>query len=908
MSRLRKALLWPPLLLWSLLPQAVRATPALPSIELARIDSRVVITPQVQILRDTEGRAMLAAALDSTQWEAIAVPMLQEGYSSAAFWLRGTVRNDSSQPVTRWPTLASARLQDVRLYWLPATPAEVPTAEITPRSAGTLHALAQREVVSRTPLFALTLAPGEQRQWLLRVAGESSIDLNLALWEPAAYRQEEGRELAIQAFVLGGALLLVSYALIQGIAWRDRGFLLMAAWILIALAYIWTFQGYLYRYLFPAGGAWQVRAPATLGCAATLLYVRMSEVLVGMERLRGWQIVYRTLYLLLSVIIGWTALGDYRVTAPLANATGALAYVIWLASMLHAWWHGLAHARLLTLSFAVAWLGLSVKLLELNGLVDRSLLADWHFAALFQMGLLCLATVALISRALELHRQHEQMQWAMLYLRVREQLKLEQAVATRTRELREALAAADQANRAKTGFLTRISHDLRTPLTSILGFADMLQTGGGERARHGRIIVRSARHMLAMVNDLIDYARGDRPDLPHAAPVYAHALLQEIGQEAALLAERQHNSFHLQVDPTLPPVLAIDARRLRRILGNLLDNAAKYTRDGRIVLQILWHPASAQFEMGVMEMQVRDTGSGIPAHFQTRVFEPFERANADRSQPGIGMGLSIVRQWMQQMGGQVMLSSRPGEGTTMTLRLPAAIASERDIARHDAPEDANGRLLIDGQGRLALVVEDHADIAQLLGDQLASVGFEVELLADAESAIARIAAPDAPALALVLTDYQLPGLHGDAVLQAVRRHLPQVPVLLLSATLQPAPGDEPGERFDACLLKPVNFLELQETIGRLLGLHPEAASAGDDAAPLPLQHPPPEELQQALALIAMGAVSDLLDWCDTLQQQNPAYESFAVLARQWVITADLDRLEALCRDDQAMRQATAGEG
>ncbi|MFX6226201.1 hypothetical protein ABTF68_22240, partial [Acinetobacter baumannii] len=81
---------------------------------------------------------------------------------------------------------------------------------------------------------------------------------------------------------------------------------------------------YLYRYLFSAGGAWQVRAPATLGCAATLLYVRMSEVLVGMERLRGWQIVYRTLYVLLSVIIGWTALGDYRVTAPLANAAGAL--------------------------------------------------------------------------------------------------------------------------------------------------------------------------------------------------------------------------------------------------------------------------------------------------------------------------------------------------------------------------------------------------------------------------------------------------------------------------------------------------------------------------------------------------------------------------------------------------------
>jgi CheY-like chemotaxis protein/anti-sigma regulatory factor (Ser/Thr protein kinase) len=290
------------------------------------------------------------------------------------------------------------------------------------------------------------------------------------------------------------------------------------------------------------------------------------------------------------------------------------------------------------------------------------------------------------------------------------------------------------------------------------------------------------------------------------------------------------------VAPTLPPVLTLDARRVRRILGNLLDNAAKYTRDGRIVLQVQWHPASAQSGMGVMEMQVRDTGCGIPLHFQKRVFEPFERAHADRSQPGIGMGLAIVRQWIQQMGGQVALSSRPGEGTTMTLRLPAAIGSEHDVARHDAPEDASGRLLIDGEGRLVLVVEDHADIAQLLGDQLGSVGFAVELYADAERAIARMAAPDAPAVALVMTDFQLPGLHGDAVLEAARRLLPGIPVLLLSATLQPERSQEDGGQFDACLLKPVNFLELQETIGRLLGLQKQEPSCEDGTAP-PLQRP-----------------------------------------------------------------------
>ncbi|WP_252717029.1 hybrid sensor histidine kinase/response regulator [Herbaspirillum sp. B65] len=865
------------------------------SIDLARIAQSMSVTQQLQLLRDPDGKHLLSSAMDSTQWSAITAPQLQQGYSTGAFWLRGQLRNDSTAPVTRWLGLGSARLQDVRLYLPTAQQAQTGWRDVTPQYAGTLYPLASRQVRSRAALFPITLAAGEERMVILRVAGDSALDLAVALWEPSAFRQEEGRELAIQAFVLGVALLLVAYALIQGMAWRDRGFVLMAAWVLTALAYIGAFQGYLHLYLVPGGEAWIVRAPAALGCLMTLLYVRMSYVLVGLEQLRGWKRIYALMNGVLLAISCWTALGDYRSTAPLANASASLAYLIWLASMLHGWRRGLPNARMLVLSFALAWLGISFKLLELNGLVDRSLLPDWHFATLFQMGLLCMTTLMVIGRALELHRKHDQMQWAMLYLRVREQLKLEQAVTARTRELREALEAADQANRAKTGFLTRISHDLRTPLTSILGFADMLQTGGDERARYGRIIVRSARNMLAMVNDLIDYARGDRLDLPQPVPLYVHALLHEIGQEAAILAQRQHNGFGLQVAPELPPVLKLDARRVRRILGNLLDNAAKYTRDGSITLQVQWHAASAQSGMGVIEMRVADTGCGIPLHFQTRVFEPFERAHADRTQPGIGMGLAIVRQWIQQMGGQIALSSQPGVGTTMTLRLPAAIGSEHEIARHDAPEDSCTRPLIDGTGRLILVVEDNADIAQLLGDQLSSVGFAVELLADGESAIARMTQANQPEIALVLTDYLLPGVHGDVVLQAARRHLPQVPVLLLSATLQPERVNGDEEQFDACLLKPVNFLELQETLGRLLDLGKIDAGGASEGLPMPLARPPEASLEQALAFIEYGAVSDLLDWCDALLQEHPHCAGFETMARQLVMMGDLSGLESLCR-------------
>ncbi|WP_343653506.1 hybrid sensor histidine kinase/response regulator [Herbaspirillum sp.] len=867
-----------------------------PPIDLARVAHSMSLTEHLLVLRDDTGRRPLAAVMASGLWKLSGRPMLHEGYSESAFWLRGVMRNDSPVAVTRWLALGSARLQDVQLYVLP-TPG-LGTGEHArqlPQYAGTLYPLAQREVPARNAVFALTLAPGEQRVVVLRVAGSSVIDLSVALWEPTAFREQEGLELGIQLFVLGVALVLVTYALIQGATWGDHGFALTALWIMMALAFSLSFQGYLYRYLLPDGGPSLVHAPATLGCLATLLYLWMSYALVELNRLRPWIRIYGLLSLVLLVMAGWTAVGDYRQSAPVANACAGLCYLVWLVSMLHGWREGLDNARLLVLSFALAWLGMLLKMLELNRLVERSVLPDWHFITLFQLGLLGVGTSLVVGRALQLRRLYDQMQWAMLYTRAHEQLKLEEAVKQRTDELRKALEAADQANQAKSGFLTRISHDLRTPLTSIIGFADLLQTAGGEHAQRGRIIVRSARHMLEMVNDLIDYLCGDPQEMPHPTPLYAHALLHDIGQQGKALARRQRNSFRLQVSPTLPPVLQIDGRRLRRVLGNLLDNAAKYTSEGDIVLTVDW-AEGADPGMGVIGMQVIDNGRGIPLQYQGRVFEPFERANADRDQPGIGMGLAIVRQWVQKMGGQIMLQSQPGQGTVVNVHLPAALAREQDIAPHDSRDGSAEHPCIDGNGRLVLVVEDSPEIAALLVEQLDSVGFRVELYKDGQSVMARMAHGQNAPPSLLVTDYLLPDSRGDEILFAARQYLPGVPVLLLSATLRQESDKPEDQEFDAHLLKPVNFTELQENVARLLRMPPlqsEDPNAMDSLmSPTP---PPPESVQKALDLIALGAVSELLEWCDDLLQQHPECEDFVTQAREFLRSGDLFEMEALCQ-------------
>ena len=878
--------------LWMVLALSGSTTQA---IELADITSERVITPQLSILREREAGLTLTGALASPSWESIQVGLLKEGYSVGAFWLRGELRNNSAHTVTRWLAMGSARLEDVRLWLLPlpAPDAPIDEAATLPLQAGTRHPLSGRAVASHVPLFPVTLMPGERRQLILRVRSDSLLDLQVSLWESAAFRQEEGRELALQALMLGLSLLLATYALIQGIVWNDHGFVLMAGWIVAALAYICSFQGYLYRYLLDDGGPWLVHTPATLGCLTTLLYLRMSYGLVELRRLRPWRWLYQFTSVVLAVVTLWTALGEYRQAAPVANGVAALCYLLWIASMLHGWRHGLDNARMLVLSFALAWGAIAAKMLELNGLLAQSLLPDWHFAALFQTGLLCMTSLLVVCRALALHRQHEQLQWAMLYMRVREQLKLEQTVAERTLALSEALQAADEANRAKTGFLTRISHDLRTPLTSILGFGDMLQ-GGGDAAAYGRIIVRSARHMLAMVNDLIDYARGDQLDTPQPAPLYLHALLNAIGQEGAELARRQGNAFSLQIDAALPAVLVLDGKRLHRILGNLLDNAAKYTRHGHIGLRACWHAGGTTQEAGILEIEVSDDGCGIPIQHQARIFEPFERADADRSQPGIGMGLAIVRQWITRMGGIIALDSAPGRGTRMQLRLPAPLGDEHDLASHHVQEDTSMRPLIDGSGYLVLVVEDNPEIARLLDDQLSRLGFAVETCADGVAAMARMEQRTLATADLVLTDYLMPGANGAQVLQAARRLWPRVPVLLLSATLNAGQAAPAGDHFDARLLKPLNFLELQEAMGRLLGLtRPEPVASPEPAAQMSL--PPLAVLRDALALIELGAVSDLLEWCDTLGREYPHCAAFHRQASLCIERSDLAALEALCR-------------
>ena len=250
----------------------------------------------------------------------------------------------------------------------------------------------------------------------------------------------------------------------------------------------------------------------------------------------------------------------------------------------------------------------------------------------------------------------------------------------------QAEAAAEKARRAKSEFLAQMTHELRTPLHAILGFAEVLNqmenhTGAppadwnGDRDRRRELlgaIQRNGRHLLALVNDVLDLSRMEHGYLAlKVRPTDLHALLHDSVDDLAPLAQNKGLALVLELDAGLPAWIEVDSRRLIQVLNNLLGNAIKFTEQGEVRLQVGATPEPDDPGQVELRFTVTDTGPGIAAADQDRIFAAFVQAVPGASAPpGSGLGLAISRQLASLMGGAIRLDSAPGLGSRFTLTLP----------------------------------------------------------------------------------------------------------------------------------------------------------------------------------------------------------------------------------------------
>lgn len=417
------------------------------------------------------------------------------------------------------------------------------------------------------------------------------------------------------------------------------------------------------------------------------------------------------------------------------------------------------------------------------------------------------------------------------HIQQRNELRLlKERLSQQNVELARTNAELRRANRLKDEFLAGISHEVRTPLSAILGLTELLRTQivgslNSEQVEMLRRIEESGRHLLAVINDLLDLAKieAGRFELEPRL-IAAHQVCQASVRMINELALRKHQQVHINLDPRVE-VLYADERRLRQALINLLSNAVKFTPPGgEIGLDLEGDP-----EQEIVRITVWDTGIGIAADDMPRLFRPFSQIQNEyqRDQAGSGLGLVMVARLAELHGGGVALRSEPGKGSRFTITLPwirkhqqwetLLTASDADALSARISPDVEDLPLTGRDWRVLLVDDDTAGSA-IVSDYLQRCGYRVTHAVSGEEALALVRR-ELPDLAII--DLRLQG--GMDGLEIVRRLRQQVatsnlPIIVLTALAMPGDRERSLEAgANIYLSKPVRLRCLAEEIARLVG-------------------------------------------------------------------------------------------
>jgi hypothetical protein len=376
-------------------------------------------------------------------------------------------------------------------------------------------------------------------------------------------------------------------------------------------------------------------------------------------------------------------------------------------------------------------------------------------------------------------------------------------------ELLKARREAESANTAKSQFLASMSHELRTPLNAIIGYSEMLEEDSLERGHPESAAdlqkIRSAgRHLLALINDVLDLSKIEAGKMElHLETFELRPAIDAVAATVAPLIEKNGNTLRLELAADLGAMRA-DVTRIRQVLFNLLSNASKFTERGTITLA--GHREAAPGG-DIIRFTVRDTGIGMTPEQMARLFQAFAQAEASTASKygGTGLGLAISRMFCEMMGGDITVASAPGDGTTFTVRLPALVRDPHEAA--PPPAEGAGP----GSAGTVLVIDDDPATRDLLSRMLGKEGFRVLEAATGEAGIrlARTARPD-----VITLDVLMPGLDGWGVLAALKDDpaLAAIPVVMLTVTDERNLGFALGA--SEYLTKPIERARLSAVLAR----------------------------------------------------------------------------------------------
>jgi len=401
--------------------------------------------------------------------------------------------------------------------------------------------------------------------------------------------------------------------------------------------------------------------------------------------------------------------------------------------------------------------------------------------------------------------------------------------------LEKALVDAEKANKAKSQFLSSMSHDIRTPMNAITGFANLAQTHIEDRVQvkdYLDKIQSASKHLLNLINDILDMSRIESGKVQiEESEVSLHDLLEDVNNLIQPMAEEKGIHFQIQ-NEIVNNYVYCDKLRLNQVLINLLGNSVKFTQDGGEILLRIYQEMVAPAGYGVYIFKVKDNGIGIGAEFQDSIFQAFEREKSTENSgiQGTGLGLSITKSIVNMMGGKISVESELGHGAEFTVKVVFMLqdVDETDITLEAQRKEAKEKEAVEKEklktlftGRKLLLVEDNNLNREIAKKLLAEQGFIIDEAVNGREAVEKVSVSHAGEYAVVLMDIQMPIMDGYEATKTIRdlnnRILANVPIVAMTAN---AFGEERKKAF-ACgmngyVTKPIEINVLFETLKQII--------------------------------------------------------------------------------------------
>ncbi|MEM7504206.1 MAG: ATP-binding protein [Pseudomonadota bacterium] len=701
------------------------------SLDVATVRSGTEVSAFLSVLEDPSAQLTLADVRSPANLRGFE-PLggkKQFALTKSAYWFRLPLSNSSPVPQERLLVIGYGNHQKIAFHEV--SPGTAPVRTLSRNAAALINEV---DIANRLPIYRVVVDAREHKTVFLQIQSPT-IRTSTTVWTPTDFLVESRLSdwwymVFLGIVVAANLYLAVITATTPTPLYRS----LLTVTVMMLILQL-TLQGHIYMLLGGLGGllnyGWLL-IQAWTGAAL----VRFSYLFLGGPRLARWLRAGFHLFVGAFVLAGLASLVDYRnalyVVIPLIFSGSA--YLILVAI-----YQVLKRNRDAQL-YLVGWTPILVLgvLVNVNGagwVGDPQwgpiIAAAWIPSTVIVFGF----TVVLRTR-------------------------------TEHRESTE-----------KSTFMAILSHEVRTPLTAILGTVDLLRNSplNTRQTQLIETLSQSGRALLALLNDVLSLSKFEAGSASLTlAPANPERLVKSMVELMSARAEDKGLTIDFCTSGSVPPLVRLDEARLRQVLLNLLSNAIKFSHQGRIAVSLtgsMTGPDTAQLRFSVV-----DEGIGIAEQDQARLFKPFSQIDSSASRPyeGTGLGLSISRQLVSLMGGEIAVQSEPGRGSTFSFSIEAAVADGSELIGDSGVTPDAAR----GSGIALLLVDDIEINRQVVGELLRNAGFSVTPAGSAQSALERLEHQHFDA---VVTDVFMPELSGLDLTKAIRADGREIPILGLTA-------------------------------------------------------------------------------------------------------------------------------